>query len=487
MGKIETSLHRQASEGLSGRKIPRAIMGAQSLAILAGATEYLLIAAACYQAGALYHRLMFGHLPYSSFYLAASFCLAAMFVLPCGLSRDYSIKRLLDSRAQLQSVFLHWNSAYAIFVFALFMIHATDFYSRGSIAVQYATGLLAAIVARLAIAQFAVRSLEKGMLVGNRVLVIGDTQLVDETVWRLRRDRKGVEIAATINLDWHLPSILDDELRVALEKAEALARHDTVDDVIICLPWAKGDLIRRIVDGLSAIPATIHTAPDPAWRWTNDPALARVGGLRTIQLARTPLTRKDRIIKRAFDLSVASLLLLASSPLLLAVAILIKFDSKGPVIFRQRRNGFNQREFRVFKFRTMHTLDDGAFIRQATRNDHRITSVGKFLRATNIDELPQLLNVIIGDMSLVGPRPPAVAHNNVYEERIRLYARRHNVKPGITGWAQVRGYRGETDSIQKMRDRVEHDFYYIDHWSLFFDIKILLMTLFSLRSYRNAY
>src|SRR5581483_7076948 len=232
MGKIETSLHRQASEGLSGRKIPRAIMGAQSLAILAGATEYLLIAAACYQAGALYHRLMFGHLPYSSFYLAATFCLAAMFVLPCGLSRDYSIKRLLDSRAQLQSVFLHWNSAYAIFVFALFMIHATDFYSRGAIAV------------RLAIAQFAVRSLEKGMLVGNRVLVIGDTQLVDETVWRLRRDRKGVEIAATINLDWHLPSILDDELRVALEKAEALARHDTVDDVIICLPWAKGDLIR---------------------------------------------------------------------------------------------------------------------------------------------------------------------------------------------------------------------------------------------------
>jgi lipopolysaccharide/colanic/teichoic acid biosynthesis glycosyltransferase len=180
-------------------------------------------------------------------------------------------------------------------------------------------------------------------------------------------------------------------------------------------------------------------------------------------------------------------LLVLGSPLLLAVALLIKLDSKGPVIFRQRRNGFNQQEFRVFKFRTMTTLDDGPVIRQATRDDGRITAAGKILRATNIDELPQLLNVLLGNMSLVGPRPHAVAHNNAYEERIRLYARRHNVKPGITGWAQVRGFRGETDSIQKMRDRVEHDLYYIDHWSLFFDIKILVMTLFSLRSYRNAY
>jgi exopolysaccharide biosynthesis polyprenyl glycosylphosphotransferase len=219
----------------------------------------------------------------------------------------------------------------------------------------------------------------------------------------------------------------------------------------------------------------------------SEPVLAHVGGICTVCLARTPLTRKDQIIKRAFDLSVSSLLLILSAPLLLFIAALIKLDSKGPVIFRQRRNGFNQREFRVFKFRTMSTLDDGPVIRQATRNDQRITSIGKILRATNVDELPQLLNVILGDMSLVGPRPHAVAHNNIYEERIRLYARRHNVKPGITGWAQVHGFRGETDSIQKMRDRVEHDLHYIDHWSLMLDIKILFMTLFSLRSYRNAY
>jgi Undecaprenyl-phosphate glucose phosphotransferase len=492
MGKIETTLHEEAarhaeSERLQPIRQSTRALNAHTLALGCGFLECVSITAACYQAGAFYHRLMFGHLPYATFYLASTFCLALMFVVPCGFSRDYSIKRLLDPKAQLQSIFLHWNYAYALFVLALFMTHATDFYSRGSIAAQYAVGLVVAIVLRVAIMQFATRSLEKGRLVGNRVLVIGEPPYIDETVRRLRRNRKGAEIAAIISVDPRSTERSDAELRVALERAEVISRRDTIDDIIICLPWSKSAAIRAFVDGLAAIPAMIHTAPDPTWRWMSDPALARVGGMYTIRLARKPLTRKDQIIKRAFDLTAASLLLVLASPFLLAVAIWIKLDSKGPVIFRQRRNGFNQHEFRVFKFRTMTTLDDGNVIRQATRNDRRVTSAGKILRATNIDELPQLLNVIIGDMSLVGPRPHAVAHNNAYEERIRLYARRHNVKPGITGWAQVRGYRGETDSIQKMRDRVEHDLHYIDHWSLVFDIKILLMTFFSLRSYRNAY
>ena len=141
----------------------------------------------------------------------------------------------------------------------------------------------------------------------------------------------------------------------------------------------------------------------------------------------------------------------------------------------------------MVKFRTMTTLDDGPVIRQATPGDRRVTRLGRFLRATNLDELPQLFNVLAGHMSFVGPRPHAVAHNNEYEEQIRLYARRHNVKPGITGWAQVNGYRGVTDSIDKMRRRVDHDLFYIDHWSLMFDIKIMIMTVLSPRSYRNAH
>jgi exopolysaccharide biosynthesis polyprenyl glycosylphosphotransferase len=206
-----------------------------------------------------------------------------------------------------------------------------------------------------------------------------------------------------------------------------------------------------------------------------------------MRLSRAPLTLRDRVVKRAFDLIAGSAILLACLPLFLLIALCIKLDSRGPVMFRQRRHGFNQHEFRIFKFRTMTTLDDGDVIRQATRNDMRITRVGRFLRRTNIDELPQLFNVIAGQMSLVGPRPHAVAHNNEYSEKIRLYARRHNVKPGITGLSQVNGLRGETDSIEKMRHRVEADLHYIDNWSLFLDIKIMVLTISSRKSFQNAY
>ena len=161
------------------------------------------------------------------------------------------------------------------------------------------------------------------------------------------------------------------------------------------------------------------------------------------------------------------------------MALLIWLETGRPLFFRQRRYGFNQQEFRIIKFRTMTTLDDGDVVRQARRNDPRITRFGRFLRKWNIDELPQLINVLKGDMSLVGPRPHALSHNREYEQKIALYARRHNVLPGITGWAQVNGFRGETDTDEKMKRRVDHDLYYIDNWSLWLDLRILLLTLFS--------
>ncbi len=153
----------------------------------------------------------------------------------------------------------------------------------------------------------------------------------------------------------------------------------------------------------------------------------------------------------------------------------------------QRRYGFNQQPFRIIKFRTMRALDDGAVIPQARRDDPRLTRIGRWLRRWNIDEIPQLFNVLTGDMSLVGPRPHALSHDHDYERRISLYARRHNVKPGITGWAQINGYRGEIDSDEKIRKRVEHDLFYIDNWSLWLDLKIIARTVLSPAAYRNAY
>ncbi|MGY4458009.1 exopolysaccharide biosynthesis polyprenyl glycosylphosphotransferase [Bradyrhizobium sp. LB13.1] len=182
-------------------------------------------------------------------------------------------------------------------------------------------------------------------------------------------------------------------------------------------------------------------------------------------------------MKRAFDLVGAALALIAFAPIMGLTAILIKATSRGPVLFRQTRNGFNGSAFRIFKFRTMRVLEDGPTIVQASKNDPRVTGFGKWLRKTSIDELPQIFNVLLGDMSLVGPRPHAAAHNSEYEQIIGQYAFRHHVKPGITGWAQVNGYRGETSALELMEKRVEYDLWYINNWGLLLDLSILLRTI----------
>jgi undecaprenyl-phosphate galactose phosphotransferase/putative colanic acid biosynthesis UDP-glucose lipid carrier transferase len=172
---------------------------------------------------------------------------------------------------------------------------------------------------------------------------------------------------------------------------------------------------------------------------------------------------------------------------MLMTALMVKLDSSGPVLFRQKRNGFNGSTFSIYKFRTMSVREDGNVIRQATRNDSRVTRVGRWLRKTSIDELPQLLNVIVGDMSLVGPRPHAVAHNDEYEKVVSNYAFRHHMKPGITGWAQVSGFRGETETALKMAQRIEHDLWYINHWTPWLDLRILFKTCIMVYRQPTAY
>jgi exopolysaccharide biosynthesis polyprenyl glycosylphosphotransferase len=205
--------------------------------------------------------------------------------------------------------------------------------------------------------------------------------------------------------------------------------------------------------------------------------MLEVGTARTAELKRAPLSVAEQALKRIFDVLAAGLGIILLSPLLLTSVLLIKLDSKGPVLFTQTRNGFNGRSFRIFKFRTMSVFEDGPQIRQATRNDPRVTSVGRWLRRTSIDELPQLFNVLGGSMSLVGPRPHAVAHNTEYERIVANYAFRYHVKPGISGWAQVNGFRGETSTVNLMEKRVELDLWYVSSWSFWLDVRILWKTL----------
>jgi len=217
---------------------------------------------------------------------------------------------------------------------------------------------------------------------------------------------------------------------------------------------------------------------------TDDPG----AGLPAVTTSQTrSLTDTQRALKRSFDLMIGIVALGIVLPALIIISCLIWLDSGGPVLFRQRRRGLNCRPFDIYKFRTMRTLDNGPIVEQVGRNDPRVTRVGRILRKFSLDELPQILNVIRGEMSFVGPRPHAVAHDDVYSALISFYSERHCVKPGITGWAQINGWRGATPSLESMVSRVEHDLWYLDHWSLFLDAKILFRTLACVVGSENAY
>jgi len=266
-----------------------------------------------------------------------------------------------------------------------------------------------------------------------------------------------------------------------------LCRAQKIDDVVILAPSADLRASAKLADTLCELPVTLHMIPADAEDLLSSAQLGELGALVTIQLLQPPLSSFDRVMKRVFDIAAAGAGLLLLSPVLALVALAIKLDSRGPVFFRQTRHGYNNETIRVFKFRSMTTTEDGYSFRQARRDDPRVTRVGQVLRRTNVDELPQLLNVLTGHMSIVGPRPHPVALNRIFEQHISPFSRRHNVKPGITGWAQVNGHRGETDTLDKMQRRFECDLFYIENWSFLLDMKIILMTVFSKTAYRNAF
>ncbi len=272
-----------------------------------------------------------------------------------------------------------------------------------------------------------------------------------------------------------------------LDELLELARKGQVDIVYIALPLRAESRISEIVRRLADSTASVYVVADflvfdlVHAQWSN------VQGLPVVSVFESPFYGVNGWLKRFEDIVLGSLILLLISPAMALIAIGIKLTSSGPVFFRQRRYGLNGEEIRVLKFRTMTVLEDGPDVKQATKGDQRITRFGAILRRTSLDELPQFINVLSGEMSIVGPRPHAVAHNEMYRRMIHGYMLRHKVKPGITGWAQVNGWRGETDTLEKMEQRINHDLHYIQNWGLLFDIKIILKTIIGTGTRQNAY
>ncbi|WP_315809137.1 undecaprenyl-phosphate glucose phosphotransferase [Pseudomonas sp. C9-3] len=302
----------------------------------------------------------------------------------------------------------------------------------------------------------------------------------------------GLELTGFFDDTFHAPISLgngDIKLPISgtLDYLVEQARAGKLDRVYITLPMRSETRIRWLVEQLSDTTVSVYIVPDV---FVFDLLHARsqnIDGIPTISIFDSPMVGASALVKRLEDIVLSSLILCLIAIPMLFISAAIKFTSSGPVFFRQKRYGIDGRSIEVWKFRSMRVMEDGEKVTQATRNDSRITPLGAFLRRTSLDELPQFINVFLGDMSIVGPRPHAIAHNEEYRGQISSYMLRHKVKPGITGWAQVNGWRGETDTLEKMQKRVEFDLAYINNWSLWWDLKIVFLTLFKGFVHKNAY
>jgi undecaprenyl-phosphate galactose phosphotransferase/putative colanic acid biosynthesis UDP-glucose lipid carrier transferase len=369
------------------------------------------------------------------------------------------------------------------FVFVLaaaFSFKLTATYSRGATLTFFVTGWAGLVALRLMFSRALRYAVSQAAFTRQQVLVITDQTLINASPIVRNLEMFGYSPLQVINVD--LDRAPGGMTRPALPAAAlhdviAASRASNLEGIFLEIPWSKRRAIEEIMSQLQVLSIPVYLLPDSNVAHFLDQQIVPMGMDWSAELKRAPLSPSERLTKRCIDVVLSLIVLVLLAPLLVLAAIAIKLDSSGPILFFQTRQGFNGRPFRIVKFRTMLASACQQPVQQATREDPRITVIGRILRRTNIDELPQLFNVIRGDMSLVGPRPHAASHNTEYEKQISNYAFRYHMLPGITGWAQIHGLRGETKTLDRMVERVEADLWYINNWSFLLDLKILLRTL----------
>jgi Undecaprenyl-phosphate glucose phosphotransferase len=449
--------------------------------------EMIVIALCAYGAFLAYNALAYGVIPEKTDYAWASVAVAALYVVLCIADNQYDF---LGPEWNEHSRSRGGAALGLAFVFLLttgFVADKLDDYSRGTFLAQLLAALFGQITVRTILWQVIdhVRWRAQWRRESMAVLVMPGAGRIGDV-----RERLSVRHDQIVRC-YNLPggrSLGPASFDAQLTKIRRECRMLHIDAVLILFGADNMAVVTYAVAALSELPVRIQLLPIEMTEFMRHSRIGSCGKLRVLELLWGPSSLRDRLLKRSFDIVVAGALLALLWPLFLIVGVLIKLETPGPVFFRQMRHGYNNDPINVLKFRSMTTFDDSRDqFRQAVRNDPRVTRVGRFMRRTNIDELPQLINVLRGEMSMVGPRPHAMIHNDMFADQILRMFRRHNMKPGITGWAQVNGLRGETDTFEKMQKRIEHDLYYVDNWSFFFDLKIMIMTVVLKRAYTNAY
>ncbi len=415
--------------------------------------------------------------------------LGLLFALVHWLRGGYTLEKLCSTRPQFAATWQSWFVVFFFLAWVAFLFKATAEYSRASVTIMFLTG-----IASLSLTHFLGARWLKDLLQARRVslrrvyvVVLGDNPEADQVGEEMAR--QGLEVVGLTWIDKNLIGAGGFATKCALALTDvrsALARG-RFDAVQIVAPWSAQRAIAELRAALSPLPVPLHLVADRDTEKLVSCPQIRFGRLRAFEMQRAPLTLADRGLKRLLDLSIASVALVVLSPLMIMAAIAVMAETGRPILFRQNRKGFGGRPFEIFKFRSMTVQENGPSVEQAKRSDPRVTAVGRVLRRTSIDELPQLFNVLRGEMSIVGPRPHAIAHDDHYDRLISPYAFRHHVKPGITGWAQVKGHRGETREVADMEARVDHDLWYINNWSIWLDMWIIGLTMSAVVSNRDVY
>ncbi|PCJ70523.1 MAG: undecaprenyl-phosphate glucose phosphotransferase [Rhodobiaceae bacterium] len=443
-----------------------------------------------FTAGCVAHLFYFTFFATGSWQLSltASFLGAVFSVALFRRQGLYALPRLIRWWERIGRLAASWTLVFLSLATLAFLVKVADAYSRGWAIIWFFVTLVMLLFVRAVIGTV-LQHLARQGAVQRHIAIVGCGEQARLLIDRLTAEGELVSIVGAYDLGpgWETSEPYSIPNQGTLDDLIEDVQRQRVDDIILALPRSDEQRIWRVAERLAELPVHVRLAPETFDIKSSQLRDEAVGAVRMSTLLTPPLSDWSRLVKAAEDRVLGAFFLLFMLPAMALIALAIKIDSSGPVFFVQRRHGFNHEIILVLKFRTMSVQEDGQQVVQAKRGDDRITRVGRFLRRTSLDELPQLINVTRGEMSLVGPRPHAVAHNVQYASMINSYSKRHKVKPGITGWAQINGFRGETKELELMQKRIEHDLFYIEHWSLWMDLKIILLTPFRGMIHPNAY
>ena len=477
------------AEALIAAPVERSVSGAVVVGV-AQVVEATLLAALGY--GIYEYYVELGQPAFYVPVILAS-CLLANVLFNAARTHRITAYRTLFT--QLSRVLVGWTLVMVVLAVGIFFFKAGDLFSRVWLASWFGGGAVLLVAYRLALRALVQHWTQEGRL-RRRTVIVGGGKDAETLIEQIR---------SSASNDIALLGLFDDRIDERSPETVAgypklgkvadlieFARRTPVDLVIVSMPLSAEKRVLDMLTQLWVLPVDIRLSAHMSKLKFTNKAYSYVGDIAVFDMADRPISDWNLVFKWMFDKLVALTALILLSPVMLITAIAIKLESKGPVFFRQNRHGFNNELIKIYKFRSMRTdMTDATAAKLVTKDDPRVTKVGKFIRKTSIDELPQLFNVLKGELSIVGPRPHALqakADNKLYYEAVEGYFARHRVKPGMTGWAQVNGWRGETDTIDKIMQRVNHDLHYIEHWSILFDLYIVAITPISLISKNeNAY